>query len=181
MDFKSHLRKHIDPESFCVVGNAPIEIRKNRGKEIDQCVSIIRFNDYSLAYPKDYGSKVNIWVRAKGVYTHPNKDYYNHDLIILRALDDKNLKNREIWEQRGQKYIVLPLEYEVELSKQLKSIPSTGILLLYILKENQYRIHNNLYGFTFESNQRYFKSNQSPNKHNWKNEKVFFETKILEK
>ena len=181
MDFKNYLEKYIDLSSFCLVGNAPVEINKGKGKEIDQYQSIIRFNDYSLSHSKDYGSKVNIWMRAKGVYTHPNKDNYNHDLIILRALGEKNLKNREIWEKRKQTYIVLPIDYEVELSKLLKSIPSTGLLLLYVLKEHQYVIADNLYGFTFESNRRYFKSNQSPNKHNWKNEKIFFENTILEK
>lgn len=180
MIFEDFLKSHIDSTSFCVVGNAPIEINKNKGKEIDQYRHVLRFNDYSLNFSKDYGSKVNVWVRAKGVYTHENKDYYNHELIILRALDDKNLNHRQVWEKRDQSYVVMPVHYENDLSKELKAIPSTGLLLLYILKENGYKFDRNLYGFSFD-NKRYFKSKQSASKHNWNSEKIFFKNKILEK
>jgi hypothetical protein len=197
MAFEKRLKKHID-SNFCVVGNSPIEIGKNKGKIIDSFKSIIRFNDFSLNQPVDYGSKINVWVRATNdlvIETINDKLNYKYDLIMLRAKSEKNEGFRKNLAEQKINYLIPPKEYEVDLSKELNAIPSTGILFLYILKENGYSFGKNVFGFSFfdvqdinqYGNHHYYLVDSSKiskgialSKHKWEREKEFF-NKIMEK
>lgn len=197
MAFEKRLKKYIN-SNFCVVGNSPAEIGKNKGKIIDSFKSIIRFNDFSLKHSTDYGSKINVWVRATNdlvIETLNDKLNLKYDLIILRAKSEKNEEFRKKLVERKINYLIPPIEYEINLSKELNAIPSTGILFLYILKENGYSLNKNVFGFSFfnvqdieqHGNHHYYLANNNKisqgialSKHKWEREKEFF-NKIMEK
>lgn len=188
--------KEIDSNSFCVVGNAPNEINKKQGYLIDSYRTIIRFNDFSLSHLEDYGKKVNIWVRATNdlvIESLEEKLNYNYDLVVIRAQSEKNTKTINFLKERGQKYFFLPIEYEQKLSKLLKAIPSTGLLFLYVLKQNNFKFKNNVFGFSFfdkkdlsYGNHHYYnigKNKESQgiklSKHQWDKEMKFFQREIM--
>lgn len=197
MQFEKLLKQHINAKSFCVVGNAPTEISKKHGKVIDSFKTIIRFNDFSLAYGEDYGFKTNLWVRATNdqvITTLEEKLKLSFDLIIIRAEKKSNLGtvNKLITDQKS--FTFFPLKYESELSQKLKAIPSTGLLFLYILKKNNFELSlNNIYGFSFfdqsdlvgYGSHHYFDPQQTHTegirlaKHQWDREKDFFKKYIL--
>lgn len=200
MKFEKALKKQIDPLSFCVVGNSPIELETERGKLIDGYKTVIRFNDYSVSFEKDYGKKTDIWVRATNdvvIETLNEKNSKQHDLVIFRSQSDKNSKSVQHFEKFKKPYVITPKIYEQHLSGQLGAIPSTGLLFLYILKENKYVItKRNVFGFSFfddedikkHGNHHYFNVNSNKNsngillaKHNWLKEKEFFKSQILAK
>lgn len=190
MEFEKKLKELINSD-FCLVGNSPIEIGKGKGSSIDRFSTVVRFNDYSLKYPKDYGSKVNIWVRATNdlvLKTIAQKNNFKHQHIFLRASSTKNQESRKIWEAAQQEYSVFPISYEGQLSKKLGAIPSTGLLFIYILKTNGIPLQN-FFGFSFFDAQdivkygshHYFEKNRKlPGRHLWEKEKNFFNKEILE-
>lgn len=198
---------------YCIVGNSPCELGEGKGEEIDSHKLIFRFNDFSLNpdFIDDYGSRVNVWVRGtndKLVYTmEEKKKIFNElDLIILRAKDERNKEFRAYCKKHGIKYYVLPLENELKLTGDLGFCPSTGLLLLYTIKNLSVKIERNrIYGFSFCKENRdktstggqihYYNRNDLVNprtgkvenikgtflasKHNWKKEEVYFRKKIL--
>lgn len=190
MKFEKKILKAIG-DNFCIVGNSPIEIGSGRGNIIDKFEKIIRFNDFSLNYYKDYGKKVNIWVRATNddvIKTLNDKKKNKYECIILRSLNKNNEESRKYWDKIKQEYVILPIEYERELSNKIKSIPSTGLLFLYILKENDFKVNNdNVFGFSFfDSNDlkingsyHYFEKTEQKFKHNWQIEGEYYKKYIL--
>lgn len=200
MNFKKILNKTIDPNSFCVVGNGPMEIGKKNGIHIDSFNSVIRFNDFSILFPNDYGTKTDIWVRATNdevIETVKEKNKQNFKMIFIRSKNEKNKESIKFLNENSKYYEIFPTEYEKNLSKLLKSIPSTGLLFLYILSENGYKItKKNVFGFSFfdekdiekYGNHHYYfvKSGKKSKgivlaKHNWKKEKKLYETILKER
>lgn len=197
--FSKFLRQTINSKSFCIVGNAPIELGKKQGKQIDSFDSVVRFNDYSLECKKDYGIKTDVWIRATNdfvIETLNDKNKINHKMILFRALNEKNKKNVLFLDKTNRPYASFPPRYEHDLSKILKAIPSIGLLFLYILKLNNYNITiKNIYGFSFfdnddlvgYNNHHYYNAYTNKNavgiasaKHNWEKEKKFFKDFILD-
>jgi hypothetical protein len=198
---------------YCIVGNSPCEVGQKNGEKIDSHKLIFRFNDFSLdqGFQEDYGSKVNIWIRGtndKLVYTMEQKKELleDLDLIILRAKDDRNKKFRDYCKTNGIKYYVLPLENELELTKDLGRCPSTGLLLLYSIKKVTGGLdRSRVYGFSFCRENRskrktggqihYYNKDDLVNpvtgkvesikntflisKHDWGREEIYFRNKIL--
>lgn len=198
-NFKKFLKKNINNKSFCVVGNSPIEIGAKNGKKINSFDSVIRFNDYSLNYKKDYGTKVDIWVRATNdfvIETLSEKNKINHKITLFRTFHEKNKKSTLFLSRNGGQYTSFPPRYERNLSKILKAIPSIGLLFLYILKLNNFKIsQENVYGFSFfdkndivkYNNHHYYNAYTNKMaigiataKHDWVKEKKFFKDFILE-
>ena len=199
MKFEQLLRKVISAKSFCVVGNAPNEFGKHKGKLIDSFETVIRFNDFSLEFSQDYGKKVDIWVRAaidEVIETLEEKNKESFRIIFYRNIGKKNKKSVNYLEKHNKKFLAFPASYERDLSKILHSPPSTGLLFLYILKENGFRLKNNVFGFAFfdkatlekYGNHHYYNIKSQKKsvgidlaKHNWAVEKKFFNSYILEK
>lgn len=199
--------------SYCVVGNSPCELGTNNGKKIDSHNIVFRFNDFSLnpKFQNDYGSKKNAWVRGtndKLVYTMEQKKRHlkKFDLIILRAKDKRNEGFRRYCDEGGIRYYVLPLKNELELTSELGSCPSTGLLFLFNLKKITGIIsRDQIFGFSFcEENRKknnlgkqvhYYNDGKLINpetgkaekikntflisKHNWEIEEQFFRERIL--
>ncbi len=196
MSFESEIKNYIT--KFCVVGNSTVEVKKCKGKIIDSFDQVFRFNDFSLKFKNDYGSRVNVWIRATNdavIETLKEKNEMNFDLIIYRNFNEKNKDSRLFLESKNINFLRLPSNYEIELSKEIKSIPSTGLLFLYFLKINNYSLNDkNIFGFSFfdpsekekYNNYHYFKINQeiaqgiTLAKHNWLKEKQYFLKHILE-
>lgn len=199
MKFEKLLKSKINSASFCVVGNAPSEIGRHNGPNIDRFETVIRFNDYSLKFRQDYGKKVNIWVRATNdevIETLWQKNTVDFDLIVFRTESELNQESISFLKEREQTYGVLPSQYESQLSQKLHAPPSTGLLFLYVLQQNGFLLtRRNVYGFSFfnqedilrHGNHHYFNiksRKESPGiataTHNWKKESLFFKTEILD-
>lgn len=59
--------KLVKNKSVAVVGNAPCQLGKGTGKEIDSADIVIRFNNFSTdGYKDDYGEKTDVWVWGCG-------------------------------------------------------------------------------------------------------------------
>lgn len=189
---------YLKNKTMCIVGNSPCELNKSNGKFIDSHDVVIRFNDYSLNFQKDYGKKVNIWVRATNddvISTLQEKNLKAHDKIVIRASNKNNQKSIDFYNKCGYDYLILPIEYEVELSKKIKAIPSTGLLFLFYLKENKINmVESNIFGFSFFEKKELsvYKTNHYYNsislekssgiglsRHKWDIEKVYFNKEIL--
>lgn len=198
MEFSDKLHKYIKINSFCLVGNSPIEIGKFLGKNIDSYETVIRFNDYSLNFAEDYGNKTDIWVRATNdqvIETLKDKLSYSHKIVFFRSDNLKNIKSREVLLNNNSKFLILPIHYEKKLSKELGAIPSLGLLMMYILKHNNFKItKNNAFGFSFFDNQdiknfgnhHYYNIKTSTiskgellARHNWSAEKKYFIKNII--
>ncbi len=68
---KSHEKEvfyeSLKDKTIALVGNAPSEVGKAKGAEIDSHDIVVRFNNYEIkGYENDYGSKTDIWTRAVG-------------------------------------------------------------------------------------------------------------------
>lgn len=152
------INKICNTNDFCVVGNSPCEIGKNQRAIIDSYKYVIRFNDFSLSptYTKDYGNKVNIWIRATNdqVITSLKEKHAiigKFDLVVLRAENDKNIKSREFYEKNKINYCLMPAKLEAELFNKLGASPSTGLLFLYWIYKLNGEVKLNkkqVYGFS---------------------------------
>ena len=142
---------------YCIVGNSPCQIGKKQGELIDSHSVIIRFNDFSLEkrFNKDYGKKVNVWIRGTNddiIYTMKAKKKMldKLDLILVRAEAKRNVKFVEYAMRTKLNFEFLPKKYEISLTKDLDRCPSTGLLLLYFLKKKMGRLDKNrIFGFSF--------------------------------
>lgn len=197
MEFDKLLQKTINKQSFCVVGNGPNEIGRKRGKIIDDFKTVIRFNDFSSNYNIDYGSKTNIWVRASNdavIESLDSKLKEDFNMIFFRSIGSLSEKSIDFLSKHKKKYEDFPIYYENKLSKKLNSIPSTGLLFLYILKENGFVISpKNVFGFSFfdkkdlvtYGSHHYFDPKQkhlkgiSLAKHHWARERDYFYKYII--
>jgi hypothetical protein len=196
MNFEDRIKDLID-NNFCVVGNSPIELGKKKGSIIDEFKTVIRFNDFSNKYVLDYGLKTNVWVRASNdivIETLNTKLMENFDYIYIRAKRKENEDSAKYLISNKKAFDYFPIDYEIKLSKEIKSIPSTGLLFLYILKENGFKItNNNIFGFSFFSKKdlEMFKTHHyfdpkskltigiNKARHNWDKEKDYFNTQII--
>jgi hypothetical protein len=146
----------VSDNKFCIVGNSPNQIGKSCGGLIDSYKDVIRFNDFSVddQFAKDYGKKVNIWIRGTNddiIYTINDKKKIlkNLDLIIIRAKSDRNSNFRNFLDINNIYYEFLDIKIELELTKNLGFCPSLGLLTLY----NFYRYlgpldKNRVFGFS---------------------------------
>ena len=121
--------------SFCLVGNAPTELNRGKGKIIDAKKLVIRINNYSLDYPEDYGTKQSIWVRVANAEVGCPHARQN-DLIIFAANNfatkRKDAANYFLPLTLMQKeHTVIPSHIFHELIGKLDGLPSTGLATAY--------------------------------------------------
>lgn len=184
-------------KKIAIVGNSPNIINKSLGNLIDSYDVVVRFNDYSLSNKKDYGEKCNVWVRASNDYvieTLNEKNLKEHDLIIVRSKNKKNEKSLDFYRGLEYNYVIMPIEYEISLSKELKAIPSTGLLTLYFMKSNNIKYDAFAFSFfskndliNYKTHHYYnYKANKESkgimlSKHNWNVEQKYFIKNCMEK
>ena len=121
--------------SFCLVGNAPTELNLGKGKIIDSKKLVIRINNYSLDYPKDYGTKQNIWVRVANGEIGGEHARQN-DLVVFAA-NNFATKRRDAANYflpltlMRKEHTVIPSHIFHELIEKLGGLPSTGLATAY--------------------------------------------------
>lgn len=65
MHRKGELWRQLEGKSIAVVGNGPSEVGKGLGAEIDAHDVVIRINNYVTAgYEKDYGRRIDVWMKC---------------------------------------------------------------------------------------------------------------------
>lgn len=75
----------IKDKRVAIVGNAPSEIGKSKGKLIDAYDLVIRFNNYEIkGFEDDYGNNTDIWIRNGCV--NKERDYQNINYIYLNQI-----------------------------------------------------------------------------------------------
>ncbi len=144
-------------KSIAIVGNAPSEIKKAKGDEIDSHDIVIRFNNYKTkGFEKDYGSKTDIWVRGSGAGDVVDRKQryklvaweadYNHWKVAYNHLD---IMHRQI--EEGQ--LIYNFDYNSHLSLREASgidFPTTGMVLIWEIYQKLNSFKNvDFYGFSF--------------------------------
>lgn len=84
-NYEKKFLKFIGGKSIAVVGNAPSEIGRKKGKEIDSHDLVVRFNNFStdFSHIEDYGKKTNVWTITQGISTlYYQEDFYNFDFVL---------------------------------------------------------------------------------------------------
>ncbi|MBR0555757.1 glycosyltransferase family 29 protein [Ciceribacter sp. L1K23] len=180
---------------ICVVGSSPCEIGRGRGKEIDDHDVVIRFNNFDVSsdFAVDYGTKCNIWMRARGntdIWRRPYSSFewvlYSGSDIRLHAFNSADVVECYL---HGGRPAHVPASLYSELAQSLKYGPSAGLTMCYWLRklrgspeEGNYSI----FGISLDdqepsrNNQYFHNTLKKPSyAHNWEAEAAFFKTHIL--
>jgi hypothetical protein len=175
--------------SVAVVGNSPCEIGCRAGALIDAHDVVIRFNRFATGgtLAADYGTKTTIEVRAFGAFPaeeeKPNTRpmFLTGHNIMLRQLNwDRVLRH---W--RAKRAIAqLPSHVYRYLIATLNATPSAGLVVLYALRQLRGKLkRNSVFGFslidqiqTRDSRAHYFDSEKASSKHDWRSERVVFDS-----
>ena len=164
--FSDFIRKN--KGNLCIVGNAPNELGKGKGKDIDAHKVVIRFNNYSTLNSEDYGEKETVWVRVAN--NEIEKKHSKKNKYTIFAGNNFDLKRKDALQYTLEPYLsrkqytVIPSEIYQELIKKLGCLPSTGMAFLYWI----YKIcgplsKDQLYGFTYFSNEGSYKDHYFQN------------------
>lgn len=153
--------KIVNAKRIAIIGNAPNEINKNKGKEIDSHDLVIRLNNFQIkGFEQDYGSKVDVWSRNLGTlfYTKNKVQLENKPLnVIIYNYWNTSFQIHGFNPASIANY---PLFFStVDDYKKINSLttaiptPTTGyfiILWVYSLLKNFNNV--DLYGFSFLNN-----------------------------
>lgn len=123
-----------------VVGNAPCEIGKKRGAEIDARGLVIRFNNFSEA-PEvipDYGGKTDVWVRAP-TYLRAWRRYGRRFQLMMFGRPilwrvEHGVEALADIAMIGAAADEMPARLYAELQIALGAPPSAGIAILYWIR-----------------------------------------------
>lgn len=152
--YMDKLLSYIKGKSIAVVGNAPSELGKGKGNEIDSHDIVIRFNNFSTAgeFVPDYGSKTNIWAITPSIESLFYQDnYYDFDYIVS---PDINLMISESRISILYNYIILGGHFCYLNSMSCRrrfdmNTPSIGLYILSFLYDNLNLVKKvSLYGFS---------------------------------
>lgn len=172
--------------SIAIVGNAPSELGKKTGEQIDACDLVIRFNNFSVdpEFAPDYGTKTDVWVRnaryrqiwrraeAPALHIIADNIYWRkqngQDVVIDAALDQHDIEE-------------YPLRIFNDALVELGTKPSAGIRMLLWLD----RILGNLDGVlvrgfnlvdqTEKLSHYYTEPRHTPVPHDWISERRMFD------
>lgn len=141
-----------------VVGNAPTELGKGHGVEIDGYDIVIRFNDFPTdpEFVRDYGRKTDVWCCSVWAKTHWRKNiqtvilgdfFYSDEYPNFDFAKNANLSEQRFWA------IPLPF-YQKTLKESGIKLPTLGCLLLTWLKDvlPTFTI-DDVFGFSFKEEQ----------------------------
>lgn len=150
--------KLLNAKSIAIVGNAPNELGKNKGKEIDSHDLVIRLNKFLInGFEQDYGSKVDVWIANMLCLYDPPR--YTPIIPPLSALVYSYWNcTFQIHLFKTKSITDYPLYFSTaETLKQIRTLitpavpqPSTGysaILWIYSLLKSFNKI--DIYGFSF--------------------------------
>lgn len=179
IDFENYLKKNLEG-GIIVVGNAPIH-DELMGSQIDKHAVVIRFNYCCLGANNRLkpGDKTDVWVKAPDVKQNIHTDI---DWLVLSGPQKlwkmpQNLESAKF--EHADSVTDFPLSVWRDLVKILKSPPSSGIAMLYWIK-NVLGSFEGVSAVGFDSNQSNdYQNKAEPHKpssrHNWVAEKALFE------
>ena len=157
---KDIFKKILLGKSIAVVGNAPSEIGKSKGAEIDSHDIVIRFNNYKTkGFEKDYGSKTDIWARGSG--GNDVVDRKQHYKLITWEADYDHWKVAHnhldiLYRQIEENQLIYNFDYSSHISLRDASgidFPTTGLVLIWEIYKKLGNFQNvDFYGFSFCQN-----------------------------
>jgi len=185
-DQRKSFLEYIQGKSIAIVGNAPSELGKGLGKEIDSYDVVIRFNNYSTEaqYIGDYGTKANVWAITPGIESlNYQEAFYEYDFVMSPTL------GLQLGEERLSiiyNYIIAGGSYfqfdSIECRRDSNlMVPSIGLYVLHFLKQHKTNLGKlGLYGFSpktaVKENRHYFSGDPVPTSkvkfHDWDQEQL---------
>ena len=177
-------------QRIAVVGNAPSDLGKGKGAEIDAHDQVLRFNNFahSEEYYADYGKNVQVWATAFQSTLPTEYEHIRYLLpsvnIYLQAITPFQTNQMVSLLQKGVRVVKMPSNKErLALSQSANVLfPSSGLCVINQIK-NAGASEVNLYGFGLSGQEKnwekrhYQGSRQEPFKgtwHCWDNEKSYF-------
>ncbi|HDN9007275.1 TPA: glycosyltransferase family 29 protein [Aeromonas veronii] len=169
--FEDLIRKNAD--SFCVVGNAPTELGKRMGADIDSNNLVIRFNAYSTSYPEfiDYGLKTNIWVKTGAYLDVPRRNLDGFDLVVISGYNPVHRNTMGVdlfidFIDKKTKVCVIPNHIYEELFDKIGATPSAGLAIVYWIYKTIGHVNlDNIYGFSFGKQEKHASEHYFKNAH----------------
>lgn len=154
-----YFETYINNKNIAVVGNAPTQIGKGKGYEIDSHDIVIRFNCFKTkGFESDYGSKTTAWVRNIDIAVAKDMEQIEvseFDFIIL----EPNIWRFPIDNIFLDTFYTYVTKYDIpvcylknrdSLVRQIDAFPTSGALLLYNLYLYRKLTKSiQLYGFSF--------------------------------
>ena len=153
-----YFEKYCSEHSLSIVGNAPNELGKGRGGDVDNFDSVIRFNNYKITdeFAKDYGRKEGIWCISPAFSTIvPRNSIANYDFVVTcnndnRYFDEKRAIIRTL-QAANVKFVVIDVEELLPLI-DIRT-PTLGAVVLSYLQNVCGPLENNqIYGFSLLDN-----------------------------
>lgn len=124
-----------------IVGNGPQAVGQGRGADVDASGLVVRFNSYNTAFPHshDYGTRTDIWVRMiPHPYVKARPDPRDLKQVMVTGANRlyRNFSDWDWFRVHMNIYPSLcftPTEPFVELCDKIGSIPTSGLLMSYML------------------------------------------------
>lgn len=162
--------------SVCLVGNASLNIGLGKGKIIDKCDIVVRFNGFTLdeSLYEDLGKETNILFLTPQFVNKINLPIGEKQYLIFNPVNHKvSKKHKQFVITRTFNYYVLNKYY---LKEKQKFRPSTGFfaILYYLFYLNYTHIYITNFDFQLCPDRpvEYFNSNAKPSDvHDFKYEK----------
>lgn len=169
-------RHRKDNHSICLVGNASLNIGLGKGKTIDECNIVVRFNGFTLdeSLYEDLGKKTNILFLTPKFVNKIRSNVGEEQYLIFNPVNHKvNKEHKQYIITRSFNYYVLNKYY---LKEKQKFRPSTGFfaILYYLFYLNYKHIYITNFDFQLCHDRpiEYFNSNAKPcDAHDFKYEK----------
>lgn len=175
-----------------IVCNGPYALGKNMGEAIDRAGLVVRFNSFTTSFPlsQDYGTKTDIWVRMiPHPYVSREPDLSQLQMVMITGANrlERSYANWEWFYQHADRMPGLcftPSQPFIELCDAIGRIPSSGLLLSYMLyREIGPLPEHTVIGASFvqDAQERdeyhYAEKNALPSsRHSIEREKAFFKT-----
>ncbi|MDF3829204.1 MULTISPECIES: glycosyltransferase family 29 protein [unclassified Pseudocitrobacter] len=189
-EFEQYLETY--SHRLAVVGNAPIELNKKKGKYIDSFDKVVRFNGAITDYPYciDYGKKTNVLIINPRYYETQRNRKYNLDYLVIsdgNLYSTKNLffKVHDLF-QYADKICLLPRKLDIALTQKIAASPSSGLKLMHwVYTISGELCQNQVFGFSLTDQAQGVSTSYSSGRrvglntiHNWQREREFLESLI---
>lgn len=177
--------------NICIVGNGPSNLGQNLGNFVDSHRYVVRFNEFSLEFEKDYGIKTDIIVcNKKLIRNFAMSKLTKPDVFRVICSNNYTFKQDDyakeilpLW-AGDRLYTVIPPEIFQELIARLGCLPSSGLAFLYWLYKVSGSVsREKILGFSHLSGSKYTdhyfeNQNRRPLKtdiHSWDSESSLFQ------
>ncbi|WP_302324215.1 glycosyltransferase family 29 protein [Escherichia coli] len=186
----SLLKKNKD--NIKIIGNSPNQRGIKKGKEINKCNIVIRFNSYdtSLNRRADIGVKTDIWVKSPSFEEVSRKSLAGLKAVIITGTNhiDRSPSAFDFFYDFYKSNIpttCIPFDIYQSLCKKISSPPSGGVQVLSWIKEINGKLANDdVLGFSLNKNDALKGPNGEKNQkikysHNWDKEILIIKNDCL--